>query len=177
MEHIKKVKIIAILAFMIACLSLGIGYSSLNATMEINGTANVVEKEWKVTLSNVHAINFSDDITLVSKEPTLIDDKVNLGVTFNQLSAMISFYIDVVNSGGFDAEIESFGFNGLDSVVNNITYSVEGLKQGDKILATESLKDVKVTLTYSSPLIGMDGLNQPLVLNDVNFFVNIKKIS
>lgn len=178
MEQIKKVKIIAILAFVVACLSLGIGYSSLSTTLDINGTAKVVEKKWDVKLDNIHALNFTEENTIVIKEPVIAEgNKVNFAVNLNQPTAMISFYIDIINSGDFDSVVTDVGFEGLTNFSNNVTYSVEGIKKDDKVLAGESIKDIKVILSYSNPLIGIDGLNQALALNDVNFYININKVS
>jgi hypothetical protein len=61
MTVIKKCRIIAVLAFLIAIASLGISYASLNTTKSIVGIATVQEKKTSLKIDN-YKKNQKDEI-------------------------------------------------------------------------------------------------------------------
>ena len=45
-----RIKMITIMAFLVAILSIGIGYSSYNTTIEVSGKAIAIENEYDIKL-------------------------------------------------------------------------------------------------------------------------------
>ena len=59
MEQGRKIQLVAILALMIATMSLLVGFSSLNAQLEFAGTANNIKNaQWNVHFGNVMNVSF-----------------------------------------------------------------------------------------------------------------------
>ena len=69
MKEIKKIRIIAVVAFLVAIASLSISYSSLNTTKEVKGIAMVEP--------NVISLKISDINNLLCDEGSSISDVAN----------------------------------------------------------------------------------------------------
>ena len=59
-----RIKVITVLAFLIALLSVGIGYSSYNTTIEVSGKAIAIENVYDIRLDNINSVNTSLNTTI-----------------------------------------------------------------------------------------------------------------
>ena len=72
MDQGRKIQVLAVLALMIATMSLLVGFSSLNAQLELAGTANIKNNKWNVqigSISNVQSTNAA--YASFTNEPTV----------------------------------------------------------------------------------------------------------
>lgn len=151
MEQGRKIQLVAILALMIATMSLLVGFSSLNAQLEFAGSANNIRNnQWNVHFGNVMNVSSSNEAyAAFSIKPNINIDNplaVDFGVAINQPSQSLSFEVDVLNEGAMDAQVSDVSLTGLESVSSAVTYEVSGINVGDVIASGDSV-DIKVTIT------------------------------
>ena len=153
MEQSRKIQVVAILALMIATMSLLVGFSTLNAQLEINGTATVKKAEWKIEFSNVNSIASSNEAYATFTTPPAVSQTnsnlINFAASMIQPGHNVSFKVDIVNSGDIDAKVSEVSVSGLAGYEKHVSWTVTGVKEGDLIAAGETIEDVTVTLSYT----------------------------
>lgn len=170
MEQSRKVQIVAILALMIATMSLLVGFSSLSAQLDIGGTATVKSAEWDVHFGEITNITSSNEAyASFTTPPALVDDNttaIEFAALMSQPGQSISFDVDVVNDGTIDAKVSEIALTGISGYEKYITWNVTGIKKDDVVAAGDTISDVKVTLSYN---FASDDtlLNQDVSLNDL----------
>ncbi len=148
-------------------LMLGIGYAVLSQQLDINGTAQITSN-WKILFTSAEEKEMTN-ATTTRKEITDLTT-LTLDVNLTQPGASATYDVVVENQGDLDAVLSS-----IDGVKENnnqdpkaIKVSVENIKVGDPLLATESKtfqvkvywdasvdfnetnmsKEIEITLTY-----------------------------
>lgn len=153
MEQSRKVQIVAILALMIATMSLLVGFSSLNAQLEIAGTATVKSAEWDVHFGEVSEIKSSNEAQASFTKTPAIDPSNASAVDFAALMSVpgnsVSFNVTVVNEGTIDAKVTDIAITGITGYEKYITWNVTGIKKGDVVAAGDSVENITVTLAYN----------------------------
>lgn len=176
MEQGRKIQLVAILALMIATMSLLVGFSSLNAQLEYSGVANNIRNaQWNVHFGSVSNVSSSNEAyaTFTTKPSVNIDNPlaVDFAVAINQPEQVLSFDVDVVNEGAMEAQVSDVSLTGLESVGSAVTYEVSGLAVGD-VIAAGDMVNVKVTITsnhvYDSTL-SFSAISLDRVALKVNF--------
>ena len=171
MEQSRKVQIVAILALMIATMSLLVGFSSLNAQLDIGGTAAVKSAEWDVHFGDISNITSSNEYyAKFTTQPALVDGNssaISFAALMSQPGQSISFNVDVVNECTIDAKVTEIAVTGITGYEKYITWNVTGIEKDEVIAAGDTISDVKVTLSYN---FAEDDtlLNQDVSLNDLN---------
>ena len=148
-------------------LMLGIGYAVLSQQLDINGTAQITSN-WKILFTSAEEKEMTN-ATTTRKEITDLTT-LTLDVNLTQPGASATYDVVVENQGDLDAVLSS-----IDGVKENnnqdpkaIKVSVENIKVGDPLLASESKtfqvkvywdasvdfnetnmsKEIEITLTY-----------------------------
>ncbi len=148
-------------------LMLGIGYAVLSQQLDINGTAQIISN-WKILFTSAEEKEMNN-ATTTRKEITDLTT-LTLDVNLTQPGASATYDVVVENQGDLDAVLSS-----IDGVKENnnqdpkaIKVSVENIKVGDPLLASESKtfqvkvywdenvdfsetnmqKEIEITLTY-----------------------------
>ena len=148
-------------------LMLGIGYAVLSQQLDINGTAQITSN-WKILFTSAEEKEMTN-ATTTRKEITDLTT-LTLDVNLTQPGASATYDVVVENQGDLDAVLSSI--NGVKENNNQdpkaIKVSVENIKVGDPLLATESKtfqvkvywdasvdfnetnmsKEIEITLTY-----------------------------
>ena len=148
-------------------LMLGIGYAVLSQQLDINGTAQITSN-WKILFTSAEEKEMNN-ATTTRKEITDLTT-LTLDVNLTQPGASATYDVVVENQGDLDAVLSSI--NGVSENNNKdpqaIKVSVENIKVGDPLLATESKtfqvkvywdasvdfnetnmqKEIEITLTY-----------------------------
>lgn len=175
MDGIKKIKIIALLAFFVAVMSLGIGYSSLNTTLEISGMANVYQEKYEVSLSNVHSLLKSEGDTQIST-PIILNDTIIFDLKLTQLDNYVSFMFDIVNSGNQDAKITDVYVEGLNEYEQNLEV-VYGENLKDKVIkAGEKVSNSLFKITYKNGIFDPYTGFQAIDLKGIKLVVKMAKV-
>ena len=104
-KHKKRMDRLFILV--IVCFAfLGIGYSYISTSLNINGTANVTAASWDVHFDNLNVTDGS--VTAETEADITSDTTVEFAATLEEPGDYYEFTVDVVNSGTMDAMIDGF---------------------------------------------------------------------
>ncbi len=107
-KHKKRMDRLFILV--IVCFAfLGIGYSYISTSLNINGTANVTAASWDVHFDNLNITDGS--VTATTPADITSDTTVEFAATLEEPGDFYEFTVDVVNSGTMDAMIDDFGIS------------------------------------------------------------------
>ena len=147
-------KKVLILSLLILLLCMSIGYAVLSSSLKLNAIASVDKMTWDVHLENVVVRSGS----VSTNPPTLNNEKtgVTFSVSFKQPNEYYEFYIDVVNKGTIDAQVDSFFKTTLTAeqakfIDYKITYKDETeIKKNDILNAGE--KETLKVLVYIKDL-------------------------
>ena len=147
-------KKVLILSLLILLLCMSIGYADLSSSLKLNAIASVDKMTWDVHLENVVVRSGS----VSTNPPTLNNEKtgVTFSVSFKQPNEYYEFYIDVVNKGTIDAQVDSFFKTTLTAeqakfIDYKITYKDETEIKKNDILSAGEKETLKV-LVYIKDL-------------------------
>ena len=111
MERNRKIKILSLVALIVAVLGLGVAFAALSSQLTINGSAKAQAGSW-----NIHFVKTLDMPTQTTgdasfTEPTLSDTSIlGFKATVTKPGDSVTYYFDIVNSGTVDALVESYVF-------------------------------------------------------------------
>ena len=111
MERNRKIKILSLVALIVAVLGLGVAFAALSSQLTINGSAKAQGGSW-----NIHFAKTLDMPTQTTgdasfTEPTLSDTSIlGFKATVTKPGDSVTYYFDIVNSGTVDALVESYVF-------------------------------------------------------------------
>lgn len=186
MDKNREVKIIAVVALLVAVVGLSVAYAALSTTLEITGTATINSASW-----DVHFVKGTGTpvggATFV--EPTLSADSTalsNYSVKLTKPGDSVTYTFKITNQGSINAKlgtvnIGTISCSGTDATeaqntCNDLTYSVtyadgSAINVGDTLDAGAT-KDAKITVTFNSTatsvpanVITVDGLDVTLIYN------------
>ena len=123
MKKEKKNNFMLILGVILIVAIVTIGYASLQANLEINGTANLGGAQWNVHLDNVVISNSNTGTASIL--PEVSDDGLSIDytVTLSTPGDFYEFTVDVVNEGSIDAVLASHTMT--DPQMDTVGYEVK----------------------------------------------------
>ena len=150
-KHKKRMDRLFILVIM--CFAfLGIGYSYISTSLNINGTANVTAASWDVHFDNLNVTDGS--VTATTPADITDDTTIEFAATLEEPGDYYEFTVDVVNSGTMDAMIDGFTISPeLTSdqekyLEYKVTYLDGGELEEKQKLAVGSSEIIKVRFKY-----------------------------
>ncbi len=158
-----RLKIITILAFLVAVLSIGVGYSSYNTTIEVSGKAIAVETMGDLKIDNINNPTTTIDTILYKEQPVIEDNKIVFSITSFSPGNSVSFNFDLTNNGIIPIKISDIRIEGIDEYKDNFEYSITNINIGDIINRETNLLNNVFTMTYKEAV--RDEYNNPLNLN------------
>ncbi len=158
-----RIKIITIMAFLVAILSIGIGYSSYNTTIEVSGKAIAVENENNIKIENIKDLNTSLNTILFKEEPSVIGNSINFAITSIVPNNKISFKFDLLNEGLIPTKVKAIELKGIDNYQDNLEYGISNIAVGDDIKGEAKILDNTFTLEYKNAV--KDEFGNPMNLN------------
>ncbi len=111
----KKIKIMAVIAFIISILSLAIAYTAMSKTAKINKNIDITDARWNVHFDNLESKTYGD--AKIIKYPLLKYDKTYIGdfsVSLTKPGDSILFTYDVVNQGSLKAKYQKALINDIE---------------------------------------------------------------
>ena len=167
----KRKKVYLVLSFFLFLL-IGVGYSLLNATLNINGNVDITKNTWDVYFSNV----VLQDGSVEATTPVAISEgktEVTFGATLSKPGDMYSFAVDVVNNGTIDAMLNEVVKSTLTSAQEKyLTFSVT-YSDGLEISQKDSLKAGTSETILVSVQYNMDIDNDELASADENLTLSV----
>ena len=161
----KKKLLIGTLSTLVCIMA--IGYALLAQELTINGSASI-DSTWKVEITNIESKDVVGDA--VNKvDPSYTATTANFSVGFTQPGDSITYDIKVTNKGTLDAVVESINVVKGDNQA--ITYTISGLKRGDKLAKNNGTNTLTVKVDYDSNV-----TSQPAsTTNDITVTINYQQ--
>lgn len=157
MEKERRIKVLSVVALVVAVLGLTVAFAALSTTLTINGTASVDAATW-----DIHFENLSEGKTtggaVVNQEPSISGEKSTIigdyDVTITKPGDSVSFTFDVKNAGTIDASLSE-----LTKALTPTCTSNSAVDEDESIVCD----GLTYTLTYTdneTPVAKSDTLNQ-----------------
>ena len=162
MEKNREIKIIAVVALLVAVVGLSVAYAALSATLEISGSATINSASWDVGfVKDTYETTGSASFV----EPTVSSTSIT-GYSAKLITPgdSVTYKFKITNQGSIPAtlgtvNIGNISCTGTDSAeatatCANLTYSVTyadgtAIKVGDALDAGAT-KDAKITIAFNS---------------------------
>ena len=107
MEKERRIKILSIIALIVAVLGLTVAFAALSETLTINGTASVEAASWDIHFENLTGPDLEG--TGKVNDTAILDgttiSNVNMSVT--KPGDSVTYYFDIVNDGTIDAVLDT----------------------------------------------------------------------
>ena len=108
MEKERRIKILSIVALIVAILGLTVAFAALSETLTINGTASVEAASWDIHFENLSDAVLTGDAS-VATPPTLNNTSItDFESVLTKPGDSITYEFDIVNDGTIDAKIGAF---------------------------------------------------------------------
>ena len=147
-------------------IGLAVGYAVLSQTLTINGIGGIAS-DFNILFTDIQE-GTMNGATTVNKQITN-DTTATFTIELDKPSSNGEYLITVENRGTLDAYVESI--NGIEEAnqkdPTDIIFSIEDIKVGDKLPATES-KIFKVKVEWKSTSTSIPSTNKDLTLS-INF--------
>lgn len=106
MEKQRKIKVLSVVALIVAVLGLTVAFAALSQTLTINGTANVDAASWDIHFETISS-NKNGDAT-INDFPHIAGTSITrINVTLTKPNDGVEFRTRIVNDGMVDAKIDS----------------------------------------------------------------------
>ena len=109
MEKERRIRILSIIALVIAVLGLTIAFASLSTTLKINGGAKVDAATWDVKFEELSSASTTGSASEI-ESPTISEDgkKIeNMKVHLTKPKDSVTYTVYVANNGSINAEVTS----------------------------------------------------------------------
>lgn len=106
MEKQRKIKVLSVVALIVAVLGLTVAFAALSQTLTINGTANVDAASWDIHFETISS-NKNGDAT-INDFPHIAGTSITrINVTLTKPNDGVEFRTRIVNDGTVDVKIDS----------------------------------------------------------------------
>ncbi len=106
MEKQRKIKVLSVVALVVAVLGLTVAFAALSQTLTINGTANVDAASWDIHFEDLETS--TGGAGSFSGEPILNSTSVtDINIILTKPNDEAGIYVNVVNDGTINAKIDS----------------------------------------------------------------------
>ena len=145
MEKERKIKVLSLVALIVAVLGLTVAFAALSQTLTINGTASVNAAEWDVHFENLDNEASAYGNASVNKEPVIEGNNITFAATLTKPEDQVWFYVDLVNNGTINAEISSVEISKLCTLQS----SIESCDwNNDGVVTQEDIEKVNDNLSF-----------------------------
>ena len=111
MERNRKIKILSLVALIVAVLGLGVAFAALSSQLTINGSAKAQAGSWNIHFAKTLDMPTQTTGNASFTEPTLSDTSIlGFKATVTKPGDSVTYYFDIVNSGTVDALVDNYVF-------------------------------------------------------------------
>lgn len=149
MEKQRKIKVLSIIALVVAVLGLTVAFAALSETLTINGTASVDAATWDVHFENLKEINIHSKYGTVveNSSPILTENSIkNIDVTISSPGDYLDYQVDIVNSGTVAAKVSSVDISPLCTLESSVE-SCDWDNDGE--VTQEDVNNVNKNITFT----------------------------
>ncbi len=163
MEKERRIKVLSLVALIVAVLGLTIAFAALSQTLTINGRASMESSQWDVHFENLSNANITGDATEVSK-PQITDGGItinNMNVSLVKPKDKVEYTVEIVNDGTINAKIEQIQMTQLTEEQSKYlefyaTYSDGRSISESNILKANQREKVKIVIGFKEDLTSED---------------------
>ncbi len=160
MEKERKIKVLSLVALIVAVLGLTVAFAALSQTLTINGTASVNAAEWDIHFENV--VTNSMNGAVINSEPVVNGTSITgLNATLTKPNDQAEIIFDIVNKGTINAKISSIEMSKL-CTINSPVESCDW--DNDGMVTQEDVNKVNDNLSFIMAYYDND--NNTLKIND-----------
>ena len=161
MEKQRKIKVLSVVALIVAVLGLTVAFAALSQTLTINGTANVDAASWDIHFETISS-NKNGDAT-INDFPHIAGTSITrINVTLTKPNDGVEFRTRIVNDGTVDAKIDSVEISPLCEIGSPVE-SCDWNNDGQ--VTEEDVQKVNDNLFFSIAYDGGISLNKNDTLN------------
>lgn len=103
MEKERRIKILSIIALIVAILGLTVAFAALSETLTINGTASVDAASWDIHLQNLQEAKITGTAKELSKPVLTNDSLTGINVSVMKPGDKITYNFEIINNGTITA--------------------------------------------------------------------------
>ena len=106
MEKERRIKVLSLLALIVAVLGLTIAFAALSQTLTINGRASMNKSGWDIHFDNLSNASITGEAKEIST-PQITDGGItldNINVSLSKPKDKVEYTVDIVNDGTITAE-------------------------------------------------------------------------
>lgn len=119
MEKERRIKVLSLVALIIAVLGLTVAFAALFETLTINGTASVDAASWDIHFENLES-NVTGDAS-ITDEPVINETTIsNINMTITKPNDSVTFLASIKNAGTIDAKISSIKVSDLCTLQSSV---------------------------------------------------------
>lgn len=167
MEKERRIKVLSLVALVVAVLGLTVAFAALSQTLTINGTASVDAAQWDVHFESLSEPTITGGATLITP-PTINDDSTYIGdfeISITKPGDGVSFVAEIVNAGTISAENGEALINGINEYNDDFDKILESIYieadwDGDGITTLDerqkAYENIEPDLSYSLTSAGTD---------------------
>ena len=158
MEKQRKIKMLSIIALVIAVLGVTIAFAALSGTLRINGSGTMDRADWNIYFDNLSNASTKGKGSVIGT-PTLEEHGAeisNIKVKLKQPQDSVTYTVDIVNNGDIDAEIDNIVLPTVPNEYKDIldfevvyTDNKEEPKKGDVLTHTSPNNTRNLTIKIS----------------------------
>lgn len=131
MEKERKIKVLSLVALIVAVLGLTVAFAALSQTLTINGTASVNAAEWDIHFENLSEPEITGAAEVL-ETPTLNSDSfTGLNVKLTKPGDSVTYSFDIINKGTvpakFDEEATEKLSDDIIEILNNYDHNGDGI--------------------------------------------------
>ncbi len=107
MEKERRIKVLSLVALIVAVLGLTIAFAALSQTLTINGRASMNKSGWDIHFDNLSNASITGEAKEIST-PQITDGGItldNINVSLSKPKDKVEYTVDIVNDGTITAEI------------------------------------------------------------------------
>lgn len=159
MEKQRSIKVLSVVALIVAILGLTVAFAALSSTLTINGTASVGgdtdtsgKKTWSVKFDTVTGVTASKTGSASAEAPTLSETSLNFDVVLSKPGDSVTASFKILNDGKTDAKIGSLIKGNVEEDGSVTTFGCSPVSGGSATQeeANAICDDIKYTFTYDS---------------------------
>ena len=177
----KNIKVVAVVALIVAVVGLSVAYAALSQTLKLTGTAKITDAKWDVSFVK-GSVTKTGDVQFT--EPTVSATSISgYDVTFKKPGDKIVYNFKIKNNGQINAKLNTYTKNTLTctsskqdeanalckDIKYELKYSTGSVPTPGDLLEAGATKDLNLTLEFSSTATSMPTVPVTIGGLDVTF--------
>ncbi len=163
MEKERRIKVLSLLALIVAVLGLTIAFAALSQTLTINGRASMNKSGWDIHFDNLSNASITGNAREISA-PQITDGGItldNINVLLSKPKDKVEYTVDIVNDGSIAAKVEQIQMKQLTEEQSKYLEFYANYSDGRDVSESDILKPkqketVKIVIGFKEDVVAED---------------------